>query len=356
MPEKNEEEPKKDEQPKDPELEKLQKELEKETLLAQIAVQKKKALTESLPPTSAITPPEGKTEVDEKVLIEAQILAYRMLDTAATAIANVVTPKAGAAIVIHNSTDLAAVGAYRAFAGQMDVLAKQYATIAPGPAPVPQAAAIAGAGIVGVTAAVKTVIDLVALFRTDRKIQGVVVDITDLALVSEVAGKLAANKKKVYVTELFPLEIQTEHGATVQGHLDRVRDAAVAAKLRVDALSAGTDKDKAGARLNELDKIRAAFDDLLTRVAGEGTGPVLGVLIRGAAVETFLKKGNVLYLKVLKAGGTNETKKNIFGSSKEVQHSGGVIVNYVLFDTDGSVLLSSTVNAYSGEMKDVAKT
>jgi hypothetical protein len=343
----------KEEQPKDPELQKLQKELDKETLLAEIALQKKKALTESLPPTSTITPLEGKTEVDEKVLIEAEILAYRMLDAAATTIATAVAPKAGAAIVIHNGADLAAVGAYRAFSGQMEALAKEYDAIA---APSqPDALAIAGAAIVGITAAVKTVIDLVALFRTDRKIQGVQVEIMDLALVSEVAGKLAANKKKVYISELYPLEIQTEHGATVQGDLDRVRQAAIAAKLRVDALVAGADKEKATARLNALDTIRAAFDDILTRVAAEGSGPVLATLIRGAAVETFLKKGNVLYLKVLKAGGTNETKKNIFGSSKEVQHSGGVIVNYVLFDDDGSVLLSSTVNAYSGEMKDVPK-
>jgi len=350
MPETNEEEPKKDEQPKDPEIVKLEKELEKETLLAGIAEQKKKALTESLPPTSTITPPEGKTEIDDKVLIEAQILAYRMLDSAAATIANTVAPKTGASIVIHNSADLAAVGAYRAFSGQMEVLAKDYAAVAPAPAPAP--AAIVGA-IIGVTAAVKTVIDLVSLFRTDRKIQGVDVEITDLALVSEVAGKLAEKKKKVYVTELYPIEIESEHGATVQSHLDRVRDAAGAAKLRVDGLDAGADKDKASARLAELDRIRAAFDDLLTRVAAEGSGPVLATLLRGAAVETFLKNGNVLYLKALKAGGTNETKKNIFGRDKDVKHSGGVIVNYILFDTDGSVLLSSTVAAYSGELDKV---
>lgn len=337
-------------EPKDPEVVKLEKELAKETLLAQIAEQKKNALNASLPPTTA-TAPDGKTEVDEKVLIEAQILAYRMLDNTATEIADAVGAKVKGPIVIHNSADLAALGAYRAFAGQMEVLAKDYAAVAP-----TGEEALAGfaAGIVGVTAAVKTVIDLIALFRTDRQIKGVQIEIADLALASEVAGKLASKQRKVYISELYPLEIQTEHGKVVQAHLDKVRNAALAAAQRVNGLQPGTPKDEATARLKSLDTIRASFEDLLTRVAGEGAGAVLGTLVRGAAVETVLAEGHVLYLKVLKAGGTNETKKNIFVSN--VQHSGGVIVNYVLFDKDGSVLLSSTVNAYSGEMRAVPRT
>jgi hypothetical protein len=331
----------KPETPKDPEIEKLEKEKQKQTLLAEIATKKKEALAATFP--STVTPIEAKTEIDDKAIIEAHILAYQSLDRAAQKIVDKISPALSAAgVLIHNAEDLEAVGAYRAFRGQMTQLGKEYDAIAPADAALEFISAV-----VGVTAAAKSVIDLLALFRTQRAIKGVDIVIDDLPFFSEVAGRLVAKGKKVYVPQLYPLDIDPDMSAEVQAILNEVRARAGEAASRVKA---GTPDE---ARLKQLDEILAGYVDVLTKVA-TADAALLSTLLRGAAVEKVLKSAQVLYLKVLKASGTNETSKSIFGSN--VKHAGGVVVNFMLFNQDGTVKLSSVETAYSGEKKDLPES
>lgn len=334
--------------PKDPEIEKLEKELAKEELLAKIAVQKKTALDATLP--AAVTPLAAQTTVDDKTLIEAYILSYQMLDKVADKIVNKIQPALGEAVLIHNAPDLTAVGVYRAFRGQMKELGAEYDAIAP--IQTEAAIAVVAAAIVGVTAAAKSIIDLLALFRSQRDIKGVDVAMDDLPLISEVAGKLAAKQKKVYVPQLYPIDLDPAKSADLHKLLADVRTRAGEATGRVNQLPVSPQKEVAAARLKAADEIRMGYENLLTKVATSET-PLLSTLLHGAAIEGLLGKAHVLYLKVLKASGTNETTKNIFKS--DLEHSGGVIVNFVLFDKDGTVKLASTETAYSGETKNVPK-
>lgn len=62
-----------------------------------------------------------------------------------------------------------------------------------------------------------------------------------------------------------------------------------------------------------------------------------------------------LQLKVLKAGGNNRIKTNlvvdIFTGGNRLSHSGGVVVEYILFDRNGTVKASDIFTEYSGYIK-----
>jgi hypothetical protein len=62
-----------------------------------------------------------------------------------------------------------------------------------------------------------------------------------------------------------------------------------------------------------------------------------------------------LQLKVLKAGGNNRIKTNllvdIFTGGNRVSHSGGTIVEYILFDRNGKSVVSDIITDYSGYVK-----
>jgi hypothetical protein len=62
-----------------------------------------------------------------------------------------------------------------------------------------------------------------------------------------------------------------------------------------------------------------------------------------------------LQLKVIKAGGNNRIKTNliwdIFTGGNRVSHSGGAIVEYILYDTSGRSLASDTVTEYTNYIK-----
>jgi DNA repair exonuclease SbcCD ATPase subunit len=62
-----------------------------------------------------------------------------------------------------------------------------------------------------------------------------------------------------------------------------------------------------------------------------------------------------LQLKVLKAGGNNRIKTNlvvdIFTGGNRLSHSGGVVVEYILFDRNGLAKASAIFTEYSGYIK-----
>jgi hypothetical protein len=353
--------------PPEPEHEQRQRALDLATLDAQIATQNRTAFLQSLPPSDT-KPIDAKTTVDANVVFEAHVLAYRMLRRVAGRIADHVHGKLpeDRALLIHTDTDMTALTAFRTFVAQVSELGSAYDALAPKEQPPNAQFLFAAVGVVAATATIKTVVDLVALLRTERNISGVAVTIEDMALISEVGGALARNDRKVFVTQLYPLPVD---GGAIERRLDGLRRQAVAAAERVDALESPTEKTTSRERLQQLDVIRKGYENLFTNLPSSAPafplaigvpdpgGNAVTTLVRGAGVDALLSRepgSSVLYLKVLKAGGSNETKRNLVRS--KLEHSGGVVVNYILFDEDGSILSSSTADVYSGEMEIVPET
>jgi len=338
--------------PPDPELQRLQKELDRATLRAQIAQQERTALTQSLPETETKAL-DGTTSVDANVVIETEILAYRMMRNLAVKIADeVARATEGRSILIHSEADMSALTAFRAFDQQLRQLAAAFDEIAPVQNAVQDEAALSSVLIATAvaTVAAKTVLDLVGLVRSDRAITGVLITMEDLALVSEVGGALAKKKRKVFITHLYP---RTAHTERIESAMDYVRTQAAAAHERIEALPDDEEKRRAQERFFRLEEGRRSYEDMITGVVADSSN-ALGALVRGAGIDSLLGEepgASVLYLKILRSAGTNETRRTLLSSN--VRRSGGVIVNYILFDADGSILLSSTADAYSGIVEEV---
>jgi hypothetical protein len=60
-------------------------------------------------------------------------------------------------------------------------------------------------------------------------------------------------------------------------------------------------------------------------------------------------------LKVQKAGGNNRVKTNLvvdlFTGGSRLSHSGGAVVEYILFDRDGKAVSSDIITGYEGYIK-----
>lgn len=67
------------------------------------------------------------------------------------------------------------------------------------------------------------------------------------------------------------------------------------------------------------------------------------------------EKSYWLQLKVVKAGGNNRIKTNliwdVFTGGNRVSHSGGVIVQYILYDLTGKAVISDTITEYTEYIK-----
>jgi hypothetical protein len=346
---------------KDPEILRLEKDLERAKLQAQIAEQRKLAL-----PTIDAKSLSGETRGIEGDIIETEILAYRMVRKAAETIAkNAHDATKEGAILIHHEPDMNALIAFRSFQRQLSQLAASFDAIARSSAPSALETLAIPGGIADAVSAILPIAGVVAagagsvlsglatFLSTERTVAGFAVTIEDLALISNVGGELAQRKRKVFVTQLYPRSADIDR---VQEPVNLVRSSALEARDRISALPDGDEKTKAQARFDQLEETRKTFEDLFERIVSDGGSGVI-TLVRGAGIDALLSAepgAHVLYLKILRAAGTNETKRSFLRT--KVRRSGGVVVNYILFDTDGSILLSNTVDAYSGKVDELVAT
>lgn len=308
--------------------------------------------TSTTPTTTTAAPPdvkalEGTRAADDKVTIEAAILAYESIDSAAGNIAKVVQSKAaGSPVVLQSDKDVGAAFAFRAFRAHVTNLTSALANIA-APAVVTKfVAAALPAAIGGVTTAVKAVIELLALFRTNVDVKGVAITSDETALIAEVTGRLANLGVKAFVPAIQPFP---SDGSIVQSVLAGLllADHEAAARVGNDA-SAKADYDA-------LHAVVLALTAELSKPAADGSTPMT-TLIRGEGFAEFAdaKKPVTLFLKLIQAGGGNRLRQSLL-PAKGIEYSGGAIVDYILFGHDGAVLAGATLEGYSGGVKDLSE-
>ncbi|HYW73257.1 MAG TPA: hypothetical protein VE961_19710 [Pyrinomonadaceae bacterium] len=150
-------------------------------------------------------------------------------------------------------------------------------------------------------------------------------------------------------TQLRNLQLNIKHSATPAGQpppqptADQIKEAATAA-------------------VAQLKQINTQFDNLVTSLlqSQPGTTNPLTNYIKverlNAALSTDkTNKAYWLQVKVINAGGNNRVKSNlivdIFTGGNRLSHSGGVIVEYHLFDVDGKSIDSGTVSDYTDYIK-----
>lgn len=193
--------------------------------------------------------------------------------------------------------------------------------------------------------------------------------------VSKYCPDLAAEKRE----HIFGLVNETKQ---LETELAEAKDALDAAKAALATLEAARVKlgaafhavregsesatalavaDVAGqlkARNTQFDKF---IEALVQAGAGGGTN-ALTSLIKAEDLQSELSVADPtlgrsywLQLKVVKAGGNNRIKTNlvwdIFTGGNRVSHSGGVIVEYILFNVGGQAVASDTITEYTNYIK-----
>jgi hypothetical protein len=353
--------------PADPALKARELELARKKLDADIADQDKrlaetnKAIRAAATPATTTTPLEGKITLDDKAPIQSEVLAQRALESIASAIAEKLDQLGDAQFIVHRDADTAALVAIRVLRAQLAAVKAAYdalikdADILRVPDEsidlesfVPEVAAA--------TAAVKTVLDLVALFRSDVDIRNFEFTVDEAVLVSMVAARVGAGIR-VYYPALYPPALTQAGGQSAQelltlfGDLRDARTTATAAVNRVQ----GDRKAALESRLSALTTQHTAFEQTLFSSPAAGGGPPINGIFQAAALQSLLDRGaRLLYLKVQKARGSVRTRRWLW--MHDVTYGGGAIVTVVVFAADGTIELSDTLSATKGMIPVDSKT
>ena len=345
--------------------------------------------------------PSGDTETVEKGGYASEILAYRVVDDLAETIANRVSQKleTGSCLLLVSDLEQALGGMPLAeVRGQFSLIEKAFddrekdnKRLLKEPPAVDEEEAAGAAGIVGEV--VGTLPDLLNLFRSDYTITERDFDVKDPALLSSIAGRLAAKeskKFKVYIPGFYSsgdskilddlanlsqqvarLKTQRE---SLASRLPKPEEKEDPKKLEEEQkplaeIAAKPEEKEDPKKLeeqNRLAEIAAAVratDGLLLSFEGFRTfltTPPQGqtqtklekALIR-ERIET-LKITHLLWLGNLSSGGETIVRKGLFVFDS-IGFMGGAAISFVLADKDGLILDGNTYAQHGitgGKLKD----
>ncbi len=228
----------------DPELQKLQ--TQQAIMDAKVGIlQDQQKATIGMLPSSSVTPKQGSVTMTGDQPIQGRVIAYTAAGLLAKEIARIVcgavpTPGAGVPastplaeednrkkVVIYDSAEIASIVNYQAFVQQLNYINRQFndnvkdtadktitraenetKRLAPPPRGQAQAEALPAVLIPGlVEGGLKSVIDIIGLFRTDTSISGKDFIPDDAALVAATAAELRVQGCVVYEPAVEPVAI-----------------------------------------------------------------------------------------------------------------------------------------------------
>jgi tetratricopeptide (TPR) repeat protein len=336
--------------------EKLRKEKERADLEKAKAQAERDALEARLPKTEAKAL-EGKITIDTDVVIESQIMAHKSMLGIAEEISKEIKEAESnlKRVIIYNERDINVLAHYQAIKSQIEFLKKRYDQLLPKPE-VEMKLGIPAllAPEVGTTL-IKSVIDLISLFRTDTDIKGKPVTIEEVALVSEVTRKVKDQYRDIEI--VYPMVYLPGLLSTgIAGAPEILKNIFVVSDLKAKAdqfiLEVQSKEDQkqdaaTKSKVLQLKALNEQFEKLASYLTttDEKTGiNGLTVLLKAEVLSTNINKegSSILYLKILNAGGNNKITRNLFTGSK-LYHSGGSIVSYILFDKSGMIKASGTL-------------
>ena len=214
------------------------------------------------------------------------------------------------------------------------------------------------------TAAIKSVIDLIALFRTDVDIKTSEITPEPALVEAEIAKSL---KKELptatIINPAYYLPIKALANPFAESKLLPKLDLLYAKRQTATNFIAAVERKKPDQqtaeekeKASQLKDLNTQFDKLNSAlvVVDDKTGlSLLTLLLKGERIITLIptdgsaKTVAVLFVKVARAGGANRVSRNLFTGSK-VSHNGGSIVGYALFNSDGGIVQTGTLYCLTG--------
>lgn len=301
-------------------------------------------------PTDASKPPAGKTEA-EGVEFPSEILAYKALNNISKSLKETIkiNYENTSSLIIADQTVLDAISVYRNYQTEESFLIAQYKEeLEIGTEEFANLSALALP-----TNVIRNVVDLLALFRKDTKIQGFEIsDIPEKSIAAQLSNELKSDEDtkdiSVFYPSLYP-PITFSGKQNIYKSVRQLYFLKTKADAKIKELSArdntsNNEKSKL-VRLKALNDQFAVFIKFLEDNAIN--------IAKAAEIAEILdnpgKPGRLLYVDILKAGGSFKTTQNILGSN--LRHAGGVIVNYKFFDDQGAIENSDVIYYDSGYMK-----
>jgi hypothetical protein len=305
---------------------------------------------------------KGTIAIDDNAPIESLILAYQAVEDIADAIYDSIKAKAPGRkeILIHNPADFKAIEEQCAFVRQADAmlgamnrLLDEAGKILNPPPP------HAGGGnryilpeIATAGALITSALQFASLFKADHQFKNYKIDLEDQILAVTVSGKLVAEKYTVHNSSLIPLclAIKPDESASVK-KLDDLRDARAKLVSSGDDLEARKDDDKTkklqGKIVNAIAEFDA-FEAILLKLDPSTGVSRISELTAADALQNFLNanKPLLLWLKAAAAGGGTHAKDTTLWA--DITYSGGAIVVYALFDSDGKLLEAKPISRFGG--------
>lgn len=334
------------------ELQKLKEELE---LIKQISTLKKdiaqaeadrvtneKNRILNVLPQPTATPLTGAATITNYTF-ENEILAYRALGEVTRKIVDRLALPPRGNLVIYNDADLRAMETYLVISSQMRGYNDSYQNYLPR---VEAAAASALLGPQMTSVFLRSVVDLLALFRTDVKTEGLSITVDDQALIARLGAELSDKVALYDPNLLLPNTLAADKlESSVLDQLNILQHA----RALADEVTISDELTKQ--RLAALNKEVDRFLTALMQVDPQTKRSPLASLFRAEKIRSLLPQKNdnqpalhFLYVKVVKAGGSHTIKSNLFRGTK-VTEAGGVIVTYTLINSGGSIKSSGVCYA-----------
>lgn len=330
-----------------------------------------------------VTPLEGKTTVDDKMVFEPERLSYQSADRLAVGIATAVKEAVkDKIVVIVGTTFLADLANLQAAKVVLDQLQRDYVaieelarsiaerrgtTVTPPIATVPEPQAEARAPIV---TGVSLALGLVSLFREDVEYRGIQTVVNPLAFELSLAAKVkATGAKQVFVPDLVALPSPQSGDNSLQARMRTVQEAKAkvwkaAGPLitelgrldeELDRAAREKDQDRVDELSRNLATMRHTIDPVtepLGRVdqqladlqaawgkTDEATGlTILARWLRAEGIQAL--KPVFLHAQVVSSGGYNRTSRSLLRTifvGDGMSFMGGATVRWALLEKDGAV-------------------
>lgn len=182
----------------DADIQKLEQEKKKAELERDIAKLKTETAKVNLP-TTTTTALEGKITL-ENVNLPSQIFTYKTVFEIGKQAGSDIMKNQNPlnTLVVYSEKELGGVVAYKSALTQLDVFVQQYMKLI-SPERIPTALPPAALAPEFATTFIKSIADIVALFRTDTEISKADVTVDDVAVVAELARGLRENNSKIKV-------------------------------------------------------------------------------------------------------------------------------------------------------------
>ena len=375
-------------------IEEQKKLIEKETELLEARTKYLKAYADAAGASSATRDTTGgKTtfQLDKEPILETIALSYEAVDEIAGRVDTRIKPFMGNydRVVLFYEPDFLALSRYRLYREEAKLALANYEALIKaveeeakkqdaekdvGIESIDRSGgglitALSMPGIVG--AAVKSVADLISLFRTDTTISESINVIDTKSLNAVIAGKLLGNQsgKIIYNPEQFVPEYDIGIGDPNSFYqtVSRLRASAGYVDYLMEAIdhlppkqqrSEGTARLVASIRIVKRQLDLLAFkieqDPIPETPAERAAYTEFRSMVRAEKLDRFLNaatgRTGILKVRLLTSGGSRRESRNLLLGTK-TDYSGSAVIELALYDTDGTMRISKVMLHHTGFRK-----